>query len=435
MRILEVAMSGTIGTRHMGPISTVICELTNRFADRGHEVSLVDAPSEIPRHLLHPGIRLIELSTIPQGRIAASPRNKIINLFRIWRNYSRCVGELRSLVNTTQAQVVHLHDEGLAFLLQRTYGIRCFYTAHTPLWSLSDCSGLNYKGGHSDRVRPSRARSVHERVDAWIERDVVRRSRLTIGLGDYLAAAVPEADVVTIPNGIDFDAWSQIERSSARQALGICAQDFVVLFAGRIARVKGVDVLLEAVRSLAHVLPNLNVFIIGALSGSYDNRDEYVTPYVQKLLKASRGLPVRFLGFINNRDLTFRQYLAAADVSVVPSRREPQGLVVLESLAMGTPVIGSATGGIPDMVSPDVGYLFPPEDSAALAARIKNAHDDAGRLRGMRLVSRSRIQAGYSWDVSANRYLAAFMHRLSATSRAPLPAAAAAPTARNINAK
>jgi glycosyltransferase involved in cell wall biosynthesis len=108
----------------------------------------------------------------------------------------------------------------------------------------------------------------------------------------------------------------------------------------------------------------------------------------------------------------FKQYVAGADVMVVPSRREPQGLVVLESLAMGTPVIGSATGGIPDMVSSDVGYLFPPGDAAALAACIRDAHDNPHRLRNMRLASRSRVQAHYSCEEMADRYLAAFARRI-----------------------
>jgi glycosyltransferase involved in cell wall biosynthesis len=116
------------------------------------------------------------------------------------------------------------------------------------------------------------------------------------------------------------------------------------------------------------------------------------------------------LGFISNRDARFRQYIASADLSVVPSRLEPQGLVVLESLAMGTPVVGSNTGGIPDMVTPDVGYVFPPADAVALAACIRDASENPQRLRGMYLSARARVQAGYSWDSIADRYLAAFSH-------------------------
>ncbi len=62
MKIIEVATSGTIGTSLMGPVSTVTCELSNRFAARGHDVTLVDFQSEARRAHLHPAIRVVELT-------------------------------------------------------------------------------------------------------------------------------------------------------------------------------------------------------------------------------------------------------------------------------------------------------------------------------------------------------------------------------------
>jgi glycosyltransferase involved in cell wall biosynthesis len=398
IRILEVGTSGTIGTVHMGPVSTVICQLSNHFAARGHEVVLADVRSENPRQLLHPNIRVVELSARSPSRIALKSRHRLGLALRKWSNFYKYVRELTAQIDVTDTDVVHIHSAEIAFLLQRIHGVQASYTAHTPLWSLQSCDGLNSEGR-----KATLAGGLYARMHEWMEREVVRRSKLTVGLGNYLKAAVAGADIVTIPNGLDFDAWCPMERAAARQALGIDPGDFVVLFTGRIAHVKGVDVLVEAIRSLAHGAPNLKAFIVGSLSGSFDLRDERVDPYAQTIMEASRGLPVQFLGFISNREVLFRQYLAAADVSIVPSRREPQGLVVLESLAMGTPVIGSSTGGIPGMVSPDIGYLFPPGNSAALAACIKDAYEHPQRLRKMQLSARRRTQASYSWDGVAGR--------------------------------
>src|SRR5947207_15624870 len=126
------------------------------------------------------------------------------------------------------------------------------------------------------------------------------------------------------------------------------------------------------------------------------------------MMDSARGLPVKFLGFISNRDARFRNYIAAADVSVVPSRQEPQGLVVLESLALGTPVIGSNTGGIPSMVTADTGYLFTPGDAIALAGRIQGAFDKPQQLKAMQRAARAHVESAFSWDSVADRYLAAF---------------------------
>jgi glycosyltransferase involved in cell wall biosynthesis len=147
------------------------------------------------------------------------------------------------------------------------------------------------------------------------------------------------------------------------------------------------------------------------------------------MMESARGLPVSFLGFISNRDARFRDYIAAADVSVVPSRQEPQGLVVLESLALGTPVIGSNTGGIPGMLTPDTGYLFSPGDAAALAACIQDAFDKPQQLQAMQRASRARVESAYSWDSVADRYLAAFAKTLEVEQVQPRVLPAAVPSA------
>jgi glycosyltransferase involved in cell wall biosynthesis len=403
MQIIEVACSGTIGTRSMGPVSTCTLELSNRFASRGHDVILADVAGGVQRDLLRDAIRLVEIPCIPESHAVERPGNSARRFLRVWSNYYRYVRELASRVDLARADVVHFYSPHLAFLAQRLHGVQTFYTAQTPIWSLKHTVASTVASGAAPK-RPSPGSRFH----AWMERDAIRRGGLTVALGDYLAAAVPGANVVTIPNGLDAASWEPVDRSSARAALGLAENDFVVVFTGRIKHVKGVDVLIEAVRSLAPSLPGLKVFLIGPLSGSIDTRDDHVEPYAREVMALADGLPVRFLGYINNRDLEFRQYLAAADVSVVPSRAEPQGLVVLEALAMGTPVIGSATGGIPDMISPDVGYLFPPGDVASLTALIQQAHDRPEELVAKREAARVRVKSRYSWDDTADRYLAEF---------------------------
>jgi glycosyltransferase involved in cell wall biosynthesis len=211
--------------------------------------------------------------------------------------------------------------------------------------------------------------------------------------------------------------------------LSIAPKDFVLTFTGRIAHIKGVDVLLSSIRLLASKIPNLKVFIIGSLSGSFDAQDQYVDPYAQAMMDSARGLPVSFLGFISNRDARFRQYIAAADICVVPSRQEPQGLVVLESLALGTPVIASNTGGIPAMVTPDTGHLFTPGDAIALAARIQETFDKPQQLEAMQRAARARVESAFSWDSVADRYLAAFAKTLEVEPVPPRTLAAPIPSA------
>jgi glycosyltransferase involved in cell wall biosynthesis len=425
MRIIEVATSGTIGTSLMGPVSTVTCELSNRFAARGHDVTLVDFQSEGRRPHLHPAIRVVELTNPPARPMSEGAPSRIRELIQTWSRSYRFARYLPGQIDLARADIVHMHSPNLGILLQRMYSINGIYTAHTPVWSMPDTDS---NGGAKRKSATLRGR-LYSRFVAEVEKKLIRSSTLTVGLGTYLQAAMPGSAVTTIPNGLDLGSWTPVERAAARQALSIDPADFVVVFTGRIAHIKGVDVLLSSIRLLAEKIPNLNAFVIGSLSGSFDARDSYVDPYARAVMDSAGGLPVEFLGFISNRDARFRNYIAAADVSVVPSRQEPQGLVVLESLALGTPVIGSNTGGIPAMLTPDTGYLFTPGDAVALAGCLQDAFDKPEQLKAMQRAARARVESAYSWDSVADRYLAAFAKTLEVEQVQPRALPAVAPSA------
>jgi len=133
MRILEVSVSGTIGTAHMGPVSNDICELSNHFASRGHAVTVADLSAESARQFLHKAIQVIELSGTPESRVQLNTRHPAAVALRSWQNYSQYVSQLISRVDISKADVVHVHTPVPAFLLQRLHRIPTFYTAHTPL--------------------------------------------------------------------------------------------------------------------------------------------------------------------------------------------------------------------------------------------------------------------------------------------------------------
>jgi D-inositol-3-phosphate glycosyltransferase len=424
MRIIEVATSGTIGTSLMGPVSTVTCELSNRFAARGHEVTLVDFQSAARRSHLHPAIRVVELTNPPARPSSEGAPGRIRELIQTWSRSYRFARYLPGQIDLARADIIHMHSPNLGFLLQRMYSINGIYTAHTPVWSMPESD--THAG---EKRRPTLRGKLYSRFVAEVEKKLIRSSTLTVGLGTYLQEAMPGSAVTTIPNGLDLASWAPVERAAAREALNIAPSDFVVVFTGRIAHIKGVDVLLSAIRLLAEKIPNLKAFVIGSLSGSFDARDSYVDPYARAMMDSARGLPVNFLGFISNRDARFRDYIAAADVSVVPSRQEPQGLVVLESLALGTPVIASNTGGIPGMLSSDAGYLFTPGDAVALAGCIQDAFDEPQQLKAMQRAARIRVESAYSWDSVADRYLAAFAKTLEVTQVQPRTLPAAVPSA------
>jgi glycosyltransferase involved in cell wall biosynthesis len=135
----------------------------------------------------------------------------------------------------------------------------------------------------------------------------------------------------------------------------------IVSFAGKLTHFKGIDVLLKAAKHYEKELDDVMTLI----AGNGELYEELTT------LKRDLGLKnVHFLGHVNQKQLV--DLYNIADVSTVPSRTEPFGLVAIEALACGTPVVGTNQGGLPDFITEKVGTLVPVEDDLSLADAITN---------------------------------------------------------------
>jgi glycosyltransferase involved in cell wall biosynthesis len=300
---------------------------------------------------------------------------------------------LRRNVPLREFDVIHVHDMKLAALLGVFTSRKCYYTSHSSSWALERDQGKRL--------------SMGRKLTALFESVAMRRARCTIALGGYLGRQVPKARCSVIPNGVDPDRWQIVPRQTARKALGMAPDDFVVQFVGRVHPQKGVDVLVEAVRLIAPELERLRVVVIGSLSGDFHMRDS-VSPFAAEVMRRAEGLPIQFAGFVKNDTEAFRNYMSACDVAVFPSRVEPLGYVAIEALAMSVPVIASDTGGLAEVVTNDVGILVPPENPARLAAALREAYEKPDRLAALRANGRARVLNHYTTDQSIAKHIALF---------------------------
>jgi D-inositol-3-phosphate glycosyltransferase len=198
-------------------------------------------------------------------------------------------------------------------------------------------------------------------------------------------AATARASVV--PPGVDRRRFRPGDRAAARAALGL-EDGPIVLYAGRIQPLKGLDL---ALRALALVEPAPLFLVAGGPSGPHGGRE------LRRLRQLART-PVRFLGPQPHTRLPL--LYGAADALLVCSYSESFCLAALEALACGTPVIGTAVGGLPALVRDgESGFLLPHRSPALLADRLVRA------LSGSLRPGAERAAAPYSWDRSAQALL------------------------------
>jgi glycogen synthase len=294
------------------------------------------------------------------------------------------------------ADVVHTHTWYVGFggmLVQAIHDVPLVVTLHSmePLrpWK-ADQLGTGYA------------------VSSWAERLAVERAERVIAVsaqmrGDILTHfRVDPERVVVIHNGVDAEAFRRTERREALARHGV--REPYVLFVGRISEQKGIFPLLEAARAL----PDDVSLVLCASSPD--------TPELLSRLEAAvAGRPrIRWINAMLPVAEVVELYSHAA-VFVCPSIYEPFGLINLEAMACGTPVVATRVGGIPEVVvDGETGWLVPPGDEAALARALRGALADPALARRMGEAGRRRVEAHFSWDRIAERTLAVYRDAIAA---------------------
>jgi len=181
-----------------------------------------------------------------------------------------------------------------------------------------------------------------------------------------ISTGVPGNRIKVIPLGVDTSEFTPISGIHLRKKLGLLNKT-VILFVGRLTQVKGVEFLITAFNRVHKAFPNTKLVILG--------RGELK----QNLIELSEKLQIKnsviFLDFIERAEMP--QLYAASDIFVLPSFKEPFGLVLLEAMAMEKPIIGTRTGGIPDVITNGVnGFLIEPGNIDELSFRLAELVDN-----------------------------------------------------------
>ncbi len=225
-----------------------------------------------------------------------------------------------------------------------------------------------------------------------------------------------------IPCGTNVAHFGSVDRESARQTLGIAPDEKLVLYVGRFDPRKGIETLVRAVHRSASQKTGKLKLIIGGGSrpGHSDGLErERIEEIVAELNLEDM---VQFPGRLSPEELP--TYYAAADVSVVPSHYEPFGLVAIEAMACGTPVIASDVGGLQFTVVPEeTGLLARPKDDGAFAEAIDRILSDSEWRDQLGQAAKERVQTKFSWDGVASQLSRLYNHLLEQPAVEKTPAA------------
>lgn len=319
---------GELGTKNTGGMSVYIRELARQLGARGHCIDIYTRLNGSKRNQiidLDDNVRLIHLSAGNNGYVHK------LALYYYLSDFLRALQQFKQK-QSLHYDLIHSHywlSGRLGSWVQERWNLPHIVMFHT-LGTVKNISGVGDQ-------EPDLRIATEKKLAKTCQRILAPTAREKNNLRTYYNA--PAGKIGVVPCGVNLDLFQPMDKAAARQHLGFDDNESIVLYVGRFDPIKGIDRLLEATNHLRHHR-RLRLIIIGG-----DGPD---TPEYQNLQKLARKLDIQntvtFVGRIEQNYLP--PYYSAADVLVVPSYYESFGLVGLEALACGTPVVATDVGAM-----------------------------------------------------------------------------------------
>ncbi len=413
--ILKIAMLSyhtcplaTLGGKDTGGMNVYVRDLTRTLGALGVHVDVFTrSQDEHVPHVLHDlgyGNRVVHIKA---GQEVPLPKQELLSFVP---DFFTGIEEFTS-IKDLEYDLIHSHYwlSGLAAIeLKQKWGVPFVHMFHTL-------------GVMKQRVA---------RPDEEVEGDYrLSGEKRVLQEADCIIAATPaeEAQIqwlyetntqktTIIPPGVDLSRFYPIPADEAKEVIGVPPCDQMLLYVGRIEPLKGIDTLIEAI---AYIRRNGGFddhsFCLTVIGGEPDLGSDDMNVEMARLkdLCQEHGLNdlVTFLGKRAQDSLPY--YYSAAEAVVVPSHYESFGMVALEAMACGTPVVASQVGGLAYLVQDGVtGYTVPSSDVQALADRLAELIKNP-RLRDHLGEQAAAVAQEFSWEIVAKRILNLYQEALS----------------------
>lgn len=386
----------TLGGKDTGGMNVYVRDLSRALGALGIGVDVFTrSQDEHVPHVLHDlgfGNRVIH---VPAGPETPVEKERLPDFLPEFLAYLRALTREKGL----HYDLIHSHYwlSGMAALeLRATWGIPVVHMFHT-------LGKMKNRVAQSPSEQASELRLQGE-LQLLREADrVVAATEAEMAQFQWLYKQGTD-HVRVIPPGVDTSRFYPIDPAEAKEFVGIEADERMILYVGRIEPLKGIDTLLHAVSDL-RLRGNLEgaCHCLAIIGGQPDVGPDEMSDEMAYLKKLAQSLDLdEMVTFLGRRDQdTLQYYYSASDIVVLPSEYESFGMVALEAMACGRPLVASETGGLAFLVlDGETGFHVPAGDAQALADQIGTLLGDP-ELRGQIGRQAAEYAMDFDWSIIA----------------------------------
>ena len=370
MRIAMISVHtcplATLGGKESGGMNVYVRDLTRELGRAGIGVDVFTrSQDEHQPHIKHDLGNGNRVFHIPAGAERPLPKTELFECVSEFVGGARLAAALLE----ERYDLIHSHYwlSGLvARELRNWWGVPMVHMAHT-------LGAVKNRVAQSAQEHEPALRLEHEAMlPGWADKLVVSTESERAEV--ELISNTDNGHIAVIPPGVDLSVFHPYPQERARRELDIAADDKMLLFVGRIEPLKGIDTLLSALQLLEQSGDMPAHLCVSVIGGDPEKPLETRHAELDKLMVLCKELGlsdmVTFLG--RRAQETLHYYYASSDIVVMPSHHESFGMVALEAMACGTPVIASDVGGLAELVQDgETGFLVPGGDPAAMAERLR----------------------------------------------------------------
>ena len=390
MKILVISEGSYPET--LGGSQTVVYDTSRLLAERGHEVVVMSSS----RQTSFKGFLTYLSRNLSLQRVSYREGNRLLGILSFALNFCR---DFKRLIkeNSFDVMIAHHVISGALAMLCVKNKIPLVYFFHSPWYreyeirkSYKRKEGLSWnEKGIAYVLKIIQGFLISHAKEVWVQSDYMKEEV------QKLVLSYPSERILKLTSGIDIQKFVPAkDRQALRRQMEISEKTFLMFTVRRLVPRMGIDALIEAMPAVLTARPNAQLWIAG--TGPLENQLK------EKVHALKLQSSVRLLGEVRNP--AFIQTYQAADLFVMPSTElEGLGLVILESMACGTPVLGTPVGGIKEILSQFEEHLMTKGTfSKDLVKGILDwaSHEKVGSLR---IKARKFIEEQFNWKKTIDR--------------------------------